>query len=131
MNASEQITKHIHDLGDWRGKLLEQLRKLIRDAAPGAIEEWKWNTPVWSQNGDIAAMGAFHDHVKVNFFKGASLDDSQGLFNAGFEAKASRAIDVHEGDRINAAALKDSVRAAVALSGAKPKRNTSTGQKKR
>ena len=131
MNASEQITKHIHDLADWRAKVLEQLRKLIRDAAPDAIEEWKWNTPVWSCNGNVVAVGAFQDHIKVNFFKGAALDDSHGLFNAGFEAKASRAIDVHEGDRINTAALKDLVRAAVALHGAKPKRNTSTGQKKR
>ena len=131
MNASEQITKHIHDLADWRGKVLEQLRKLIRDAAPGAIEEWKWNTPVWSQNGSIVAIGAFQDHVKVNFFKGASLDDSHGLFNAGFEAKASRAIDMHEGDRMNTAALKDLVRAAVALNGGKPKQKTPTREKKR
>jgi len=131
MNASEQITKHIHDLADWRGKVLEQLRKLIRDAAPGAIEEWKWNTPVWSQNGNIVAIGAFQDHVKVNFFKGASLDDSHGLFNAGFEAKASRAIDMREGDRMNTAALKDLVRAAVALNGGKPKHKTPTREKKR
>jgi len=130
MNASEQITKHIHDLADWRGKALEQLRKLIRHAAPSAIEEWKWNTPVWSQNGNIVAVGAFQDHVKVNFFKGASLDDSHGLFNAGLEAKASRAIDIHEGDRINSAALKDLVRAAVALNGGKPNTKTPTRRKK-
>src|ERR1700704_2198631 len=121
MNASEQITKHIHDLADWRGKVLAQLRKLIHDAAPGAIEEWKWNTPVWSQNGNIVAIGAFQDHVKINFFKGASLDDPHALFNAGIEAKASRAIDVHEKDRINSAAVKDLVRAAVALNVGKPK----------
>ena len=127
MNASEQITKHIHDLADRRGKVLEQLRKLIHDAAPGAIEEWKWNTPVWSQNGNIVAIGAFQDHVKINFLKGASLNDSPGLFNAGLEAKASRAIDMHEGDRKNTAALKDLVRAAVALNGAK----TPTRRKKR
>ena len=132
MNASEQITKHIHDLADWRGKVLEQLRKLIRDAAPGAIEEWKWNTPVWSQNGNIVAIGAFQDHVKINFFKGASLNDSHGLFNAGLEAKASRAIDMREGDRMNTAALKDLVRAAVALNDGKPKQKTTpTRQKKR
>src|SRR2546429_9805272 len=119
MNASERITEHIHSLTDWRGKALEQLRKLIRDAAPDVVEEWKWNTPVWSRNGNVVAVGAFQDHVKVNFFKGASLDDSHGLFNAGFEARATRAIDIHEDDRINAAALKDLVRAAVALNGGK------------
>ena len=131
MNASEQITKHIHDLADWRGKVLEQLRKLIHDAAPGAIEEWKWNTPIWSQNGNIVAIGAFQDHVKINFFKGASLNDSHGLFNAGLEAKASRAIDMHEGDRMNTAALKDLVRAAVALNDGKAKQKTTTRQKRR
>jgi len=130
MNASEQITKHIHDLGDWRGKVLEQLRKLIRDAAPYAVEEWKWNTPVWSQNGNIVAIGAFHDHVKINFFKGASLDDPHGLFNAGVEAKVSRAIDFHEGDSINTAAMKDLVRAAVTLNSS-PKHKAPTKQKKR
>ena len=109
---------------------MAQLRKLIRDAAPELIEEWKWNTPVWSQNGNIVAVGAFQDHVKVNFFKGASLDDSQGLFNAGLEAKASRAIDIHEGDRINTTALKDLVRAAVALNRGKSEHKPSTRLKK-
>src|ERR1700704_5515911 len=121
MDASEQITKHIHDLADWRGKVLQQLRKLIRDAAPCAVEEWKWNTPVWSQNGNIVSIGAFEDHVKVNFFKGASLSDPHGLFNAGLDAKASRAIDMHEGERLDATALTDLVRAAVALNGGQPK----------
>jgi hypothetical protein len=129
MNASDQVTKFICGLADWRGKVLEQLRQLIRDAAPDAIEEWKWRTPVWSQNGNIVAMGAFQDHVKVNFFKGASLHDSHGLFNAGLEAKAGRAINVHEGDRMNTAALKDLVRAAVALNIGKPKQKTSTERK--
>jgi hypothetical protein len=131
MKASEQITKHIHDLADWRGKVLEQLRKMIHDAAPDAVEDWKWNTPVWSQNGNIVAIGAFQDQVKVNFFKGASLEDTHGLFNAGLEAKASRSIDLHEGDHINTAALKDLVRAAVALNLGKPKRKPPTRQKKR
>jgi hypothetical protein len=124
MNASARITSHIEGLADWRGKVLAQLRTLIRDAAPGVVEEWKWNTPVWSYNGNVAAVGAFQDHVKVNFFKGALLDDSQGLFNAGLEAKASRAIDIHKGDRINAAALKDLVRAAVALNRGNPEQKT-------
>jgi hypothetical protein len=121
MNASEQITTYIDGLGDWRGKALARLRKLIRDAAPDLSEEWKWNTPVWSHNGNVLAVGAFSDHVKINFFKGASLDDAHGLFNAGLEAKASRAIDIHERDRINEGAFKNLVRAAVDLNGGKPK----------
>jgi hypothetical protein len=120
MTASDQITKHINDLRDWRGTLITQLRKLIHDAAPAATEDWKWNTPVWSQNGNLVAVGAFRDHVKINFFKGASLDDPHGLFNAGLEAKATRAIDIHEKDRLDTAALKELVRAAVALNGGKP-----------
>jgi len=126
MNASEQITKYIQGLGDWRGKVLEQLRSLINEAAPTAIEDWKWGTPVWSQNGNILAIGAFRDHVKVNFFRGASLDDSYGLFNAGLEAKASRAIDLREGDPVNEAALKDLVRAAVNLNSGGGKAKTPT-----
>ena len=123
MNASERITNHIDELDDWRGKVLAQLRKLIGEATPGVVEEWKWNTPVWSRNGNVVAVGAFRDHVKVNFFKGAMLDDAHGLFNAGLDAKASRAIDIRKGDRIKAAALKDLVRAAVALNRGKPKQN--------
>ena len=124
MNASERITNHIDELDDWRGKVLAQLRRLIGEAVPGIVEEWKWNTPVWSHHGNVVAVGAFKDSVKVNFFKGASLDDAHGLFNAGLDAKASRAIDIHKGDRINAAALKDLVRAAVALNSVKPKKKT-------
>jgi hypothetical protein len=131
MNASEQITRHIHDLGGWRGKLLEQLRALIREAAPDAAEDWKWNTPVWSQNGNLLAIGAFQDHVKINCFKGASLEDSAGLFNAGLEAKASRAIDLREGDPVRTAALRELIRAAAALNGGKPKSKPGTGPKKR
>jgi hypothetical protein len=122
MNATAQITRYIDGLADWRGKVIGQLRTLINNTAPALTEEWKWNTPVWSHNGNVVAVGVFQDHVKVNFFKGAMLNDSHGLFNAGLEAKASRALDIHEGDRIDAAALKDLVRAAVALNSGKPKR---------
>jgi hypothetical protein len=115
-SPSELITNQIEELADWRGKLLAQLRQLILDAAPDLTEEWKWGTAVWVHTGNILAAGAFKDHVKINFFEGAALDDPSKLFNAGFEAKATRAIDFHEGDRINAAALKELVRAAVALS---------------
>jgi hypothetical protein len=124
MNASERITNHINEFADWRGKMLARLRKLILDAAPGIVEEWKWNTPVWSHNKNVIAVGAFQDHVKVNFFQGASLDDLQGLFNAGLEAKTTRAIDIHKGDIINEAALKELIRAAVALNSTRPKPKT-------
>jgi len=121
MNPSQLITNRIAELGDWRGKMLARLRKLILEAAPGITEEWKWDTPVWVHHGNVVAGGVFLDHVKLNFFKGASLQDLHGLFNAGLEAKATRAIDIHEGDRINEGALKDLVRAAVALNAAEPK----------
>jgi hypothetical protein len=100
MNASEHITHRISELSDWRGKLVARLRKLILAADPDIVEEWKWDTPVWSHQGNVVAVGAFQDHVKINFFKGASLPDPHGLFNAGFEAKATRAIDLYEGDKI-------------------------------
>jgi hypothetical protein len=130
MNASERISNHINELADWRGKTLARLRKLILDAAPGIVEEWKWNTPVWSHNGNVVAVGAFQNHVKVNFFKGASLNDPHGLFNAGLEARTTRAIDIYEGDVINEAALKDLIRAATALNSAKPKPKTQKTQKR-
>jgi hypothetical protein len=123
MSSAQLITTYIAELADWRGDTLARLRKLILEADPEIAEEWKWDTPVWSHKGNVVAVGAFKDHVKLNFFKGAALNDPHGLFNAGLEAKASRAIDFHEGDDINESALKDLVRAAVAhnLSGAKKK----------
>ena len=123
LTPSQLITNQIAELADWRGKLLARLRKLILEAAPGITEEWKWGTAVWSHNGNVVAVGAFKDHLKINFFKGASLKDPKGLFNAGLDAKATRAIDLHEGDKINEAVLKELIRAAVAL-------NTSGGKKK-
>ena len=121
--ASQLITNHIAELADWRGKMLARLRQLILAADPALTEEWKWGTPVWSQKGNVVAVGAFKDHLKINFFKGASLPDPHGLFNAGLDAKAMRSIDLHEGDKINESALKELFRAAVAL-------NTSGGKKK-
>ena len=115
ISATEQVTAYINGFTDWRGKLLADLRKLFAKAEPGLVEEWKWSVPVWSLHGNVLAAAAFQEHVKVNFFKGASLDDPQGLFNAGLDAKATRAIDFHKGDRLNAAALTALVHAAVAL----------------
>jgi hypothetical protein len=114
LTASQHIDHHIKELSDWRGKRLARLRKLILEAAPELTEEWKWETPVWSYRGNVVAGGAFKDHIKLNFFKGASLKDPNGLFNAGLDAKATRGIDFHEGDEIDEAALKDLVREAVA-----------------
>ena len=118
---SQNITNHIAELADWRGTMLARLRQLILDADPAMVEEWKWDTPVWAHNGNVVAAGAFKDHVKLNFFKGASLQDPHHLFNAGLEAKASRAIDIHEGDTIDEPALQELIRAAVAQNVSKQK----------
>ena len=123
LTPSQLITDQIVELGGWRGDVLARLRQLIHEAVPGITEEWKWGTAVWSQKGNVVAAGAFKDHMKLNFFKGAFLDDPHGLFNAGLDAKATRAIDFFEGDEIQEAALKDLVRLAVAY-------NLSGGNKK-
>jgi hypothetical protein len=114
LTPSQHIDNQIKELGDWRGKMLARLRKLILEAAPELTEEWKWDTPVWSYKGNVVAGGTFKDHVKLNFFKGASLEDQKGLFNSGLDAKATRAIDFNEGDVIDEPALKELIRAAVA-----------------
>ena len=123
LNPSQLISDQIAGLGDWRGSMYAQLRKLVLEAAPGITEEWKWDTAVWAHKGLVCSAGVFKDHVKLNFFKGASLEDPNGLFNAGLEAKASRSIDFNEGDQMDESALKDLVRAAVAF-------NQSGGKKK-
>jgi hypothetical protein len=122
ITPSQHITHHIAELAGWRGKTMARLRKLILEADPNLTEEWKWDTPVFAHKGNVVALGAFKDVVKVNFFKGASLKDPHGLFNAGLEAKASRAIDLREGDAFNESALKDLIRAAVALNAAGAKK---------
>ena len=124
MTPSELISDQITRLSDWRGGTLARLRKLILEAAPGITEEWKWNTAVWSQMGLICSAAVFKDHVKLNFFKGASLADPKGLFNAGLDAKETRAIDFNPGDKIDEAALQDLVRAAAAF-------NLSIGKKQK
>jgi hypothetical protein len=114
MIPSKLIDKQIAELKDWRGQTIARLRKIIHDADPAITEEWKWNTAVFSHDGLVVAVGAFKGNVKMNFFQGASLPDPHNLFNAGLEAKKTRAIDFHEGDKINEPALKDLIRAAVA-----------------
>ena len=120
---SQHIDRYIKNLPDWRGKMVARLRTSIRKAAPELTEEWKWDTPVWSHKGNVVAAGVFKDHIKLNFFKGASLADPNGLFNAGLDAKATRAIDIAEGEDIDESALKELVRSAVAYnaSGSKKK----------
>lgn len=123
ITASQHIDNYMKELTDWRGKTLARFRKLILEAAPELTEEWKWDTPVWSYKGNVVAAGVFKDHVKLNFFKGASLADPNGLFNAGLDAKATRAIDITEGEEIEETVLKDLVQTAVAYnaSGSKKK----------
>jgi hypothetical protein len=113
-SASGIITDYIAGLGDWRGARLAQLRKVILKADPELTEEWKWGTPVWSRKGNVLAVGAFKGYLKINFFKGASLEDPDGLFNAGLDAKTMRSIDIRENDRIDEQALMRLVRSAVA-----------------
>lgn len=120
---SDQITRRIAELDDWRGRVMAHLRDLIHEAVPDIVEEWKWDTPVFAHKGNVVAIGAFKDHLKINFFKGASLDDPQGLFNAGLDAKATRAIDIHEGDALNETALKELIAAAATFN--------ATGNKKK
>jgi hypothetical protein len=123
LNASRRIDDYINELGNWRGEMLARLRTLILQASPELTEEWKWDTPVWAYKGNVVAGGVFQDHMKLNFFKGASLEDPNGLFNAGLDAKTSRGINFSAGDDINEPALKELVRAAVAqnASGSKKK----------
>jgi len=123
LNPSELNTNQIAELEDWRGKLYARLRKLVLEASPGITEEWQWGTAVWTHKGLVCSAGVFKDHVKLNFFKGASLKDPKGLFNAGLDAKSTRAIDFGESDEIAASDLKDLIRAAVA-------HNLSAGAKK-
>ncbi len=123
LTPSQHIDKAINDLTDWRGKRMAQLRKLIHEASAEITEDWKWDTPVFACKGNVVAIGAFKDHIKLNFFKGAALADPKKLFNAGLDAKASRSIDLIEDSKIDEAALKDLIRAAVAL-------NTSGSKKK-
>jgi hypothetical protein len=128
MNPSERIDELIAGLPDWRGKTLAGVRKSILDADGEIIEEWKWmGSPVWSRDGIIAVGNAHKDKVKLTFSHGASLPDPDKLFNAGFGGKVWRAIDLFEGDKINARALKNLVRAAIDYNQAKLKRKAPAG----
>ncbi len=114
-SASILINARIKELGDWRGEMLSRLRALIKQADPGVTEEWKWGIPVWSHDGIISTGETYKKAVKMTFAKGAFLDDPAGLFNSSLEGRVRRAIDFHEGEKINEKALKLLIRAAVAL----------------
>jgi hypothetical protein len=119
-SPSELIDARIEELGDWRGELLGRLRKLVHDADPDVVEEWKWRgVPTWSHDGIICTGETYKSVVKMTFAKGASLDDPKGLFNSSLEGNTRRAIDFHEGDTVNGTALKALVRAAVDLNRSK------------
>jgi len=115
MTPSEQVDARIASLGDWRGAMLSRLRALIKEADPEVVEEWKWNNPVWSHDGLICTGETYKKVVKMTFAKGASLKDPAGLFNSSLEGNTRRAIDFHEGEKVNEKALKTLIRAAVAL----------------
>jgi hypothetical protein len=115
-SASILIDERIQELGDWRGKMLAKVRKIVHGADPEIVEEWKWRgTPVWSHGGIVCTGETYKDVVKMTFAKGAALKDPSGLFNSSLDGNVRRAIDIHEGEKVNETALKDLIRAAVAL----------------
>lgn len=134
-SASALIDERIQELGDWRGKALAKVRQIIHAADPDVVEEWKWRgVPSWSHDGFICTGEVYKNHVKMTFSKGASLEDPSSLFNASLEGNAWRAIDIHEGDKIDEVALKNLIRAAVALNlerknKVKPKPRRATGKR--
>ena len=121
-SPSQLIDARIKELGDWRGKILSRLRSLIKEADPEVVEEWKWRgVPVWSHDGLICTGETYKSVVKMTFAKGAALKDPSRLFNSSLEGNVRRAIDFHEGDKINEAALKTLIRAAVTLNKSRAK----------
>ncbi len=114
-SPSQLIDTRIRELDDWRGEMLARIRRIIRQADPNIVEEWKWRVPVWSHDGIICTGETYKNAVKMTFAKGASLPDPAGLFNSSLEGNTRRAIDIHEDDKINEKALKALIRAAVAL----------------
>jgi hypothetical protein len=119
-SPSQLIDARIKELGDWRGETLSRLRALVKEAVPEVVEEWKWRgVPVWYHDGMICTGETYKNVVKMTFAKGAALDDPSGLFNSSLDGNTRRAIDFHEGEKINEKAFKTLVRAAVTLNGSK------------
>ncbi|HEX5094943.1 MAG TPA: DUF1801 domain-containing protein [Acidimicrobiia bacterium] len=122
-SPSELIDERIEELGDWRGDTLGKVRKIVHDADPDVVEEWKWRgVPTWYHEGIICTGETYKNYVKLTFAKGASLPDPAGLFNSSLEGNVRRAIDIHEGEKIDTRALKALVKAAVALNDSKVKK---------
>jgi hypothetical protein len=119
VSASQMIDARIAELGDWRGEMLGRLRALIKAADPAVIEEWKWNVPVWSRDGIICTGETYKQAVKLTFLKGASVKDPSKIFNSSLEGNARRAIDFHEGDKVDDKAFKALIRAAIAVNQSK------------
>jgi hypothetical protein len=119
---SRLIDQRIRELDGWRGETLARMRALILEADPGVIEEWKWTVPVWSHDGIICTGEAYKKVVKLTFARGASVPDPSGLFSSSLQGNARRAIDIHEGEKVDARAFKALVKAAVALNGTKVKK---------
>ena len=132
-DASALIDGKIQELGDWRGEMLAKVREIIHEADPEIVEEWKWmGTPVWSHGGNICTGETYKQVVKLTFVKGAALKDPDGLFNSSLDGNVRRAIDIHEGEAVDEAALKALIRAAVALNlegKAKPKPRRATSKR--
>ena len=132
-SAAALIYERIKELGDWRGKMLARVRKIVHEADPEIVEEWKWmGTPVWSHGGIVCTGETYKNVVKMTFAKGAVLKDPSGLFNSSLDGSVRRAIDIHEGDKVDEAALKDLIRAAVALNlkgKSKPKPRRASGKR--
>ena len=126
--ASQLVSKRIAELGDWRGKTLSRMRKLIKEADPDAVEEWKWGIPVWSHDGIICTGETYKKVVKLTFAKGASLKDPARLFNSSLEGNVRRAIDIHEGEEVNESAFQALVRQAVALNSAGKAKTSKKGK---
>jgi hypothetical protein len=122
--AAELISRRIEELGDWRGKTLARMRKLILEADKGVVEEWKWGIPVWSKEGILCTGETYKKVVKLTFAKGASLADPAALFNSSLEGKVRRALDIGEGVEVDAGAFTELVREAVAVNGAKPSKKS-------
>ena len=132
-SASALIDRRINELGDWRGEMLAKVREIVHRADPEIVEEWKWRgTPVWSHGGIVCTGETYKDHVKMTFAKGAGLKDPAGLFNSSLDGNVRRAIDIRAGEKIDKAALKDLIRAAVALNlegKSKPKLRRAAGKR--